>query len=402
MKNTINGLVVWFVVTLFVIYSFCLNTASAVFATAIKTSLHASDVGASIAVGAFIVGFACMQIPAGYLLDKFNPRLVISAGVGLLALGNILISFSNSLILFSLSNLIQGIGGSFAFIAAGVMISQWFPQKKFPIMFGLTQTLSCVLSGFIHYVFVHQLEVISWNQLYQYLFIFGFVLFVLTIVIVRSPAGYKMAEGGSLKASLSVVLKNKQIWLCALATASSFGILMAYGGFWYTQIQNYYSVGIDDSLMISGMIFAGIGIGTPILGWLSNVVKSRVVVVFMSLVVGNMMLLLGIYLPHFQINTLIPIKTISFFIGFLLSGSMLIYTIVSEISSNETRGVALSVTNTGVFLFNTAMMFLPYLFITTASKTFFTYLWVFPFFIMISILLTYFIKDSYSMMSAKS
>ena len=34
------------------------------------------------------------------------------------------------------------------------------------------------------------------------------------------------------------------------------------------------------------------------------------------------------------------------------------------------RGVALSVTNTGVFLFNTVMMFLPYVFITEVSSMF--------------------------------
>src|SRR5579883_1175267 len=86
-KSIIYGMLIWFIVTLFVVYSFCLNTAAAVFSDAIKTSLHADNVGASMATGAFILGFACMQIPAGYLLDKFNARYVVSSGVFLLALG---------------------------------------------------------------------------------------------------------------------------------------------------------------------------------------------------------------------------------------------------------------------------------------------------------------------------
>ena len=149
----IYGYVVWFVATLFVVYSFCLNTASAVFSDAIKTALQASNLGVSIATGAFILGFACMQIPAGYLLDKFNARFVVSGGLFLLALGNVIISFSDTLVLYALSNFIQGIGASFAFIAAAVLIAQWFPARIFPIMFGLTQTLSCILAGVIHYYF---------------------------------------------------------------------------------------------------------------------------------------------------------------------------------------------------------------------------------------------------------
>jgi MFS family permease len=148
-------------------------------------------------------------------------------------------------------------------------------------------------------------------------------------------------------------------------------------------------------MIISAMIFFGIGIGTPLLGWFSNLVKSRTMIIHISLVLGTMALLLGIYLPHFNVTTLIPIKIISFLIGFLLSGSMLFYTIVSEISSDSTRGVAISFLNTGVFIFNTLMLFIPYLFITSISKEFFTYLWVLPFCSLISIMLLYFIKDTY-------
>jgi MFS family permease len=101
MQMKIYGFIVWFIATLFVIYSFCLNTASAVFSNAIKTSLHASNLGVSIATGAFILGFACMQIPAGYLLDKFNARFIVSTDVFLLALGNLITSISDNLIIFS-------------------------------------------------------------------------------------------------------------------------------------------------------------------------------------------------------------------------------------------------------------------------------------------------------------
>ncbi len=394
--HKVYGAIVWFIATLFVVYSFCLNTASAVFSEAIKTSLHASNLGVSIATGAFILGFACMQIPAGYLLDKYNARFVVSAGVFLLAVGNIVISLSDNLIVYTLSNLLQGIGASFAFIAAAILISQWFSGKIFPILFGLTQTLSCVLAGVIHYYFTVMLLTHTWNQIYQVLALFGFVLLVLTLIIVKSPGGYKREASVSLKKSLSIVLNNKQIWLCSLAAATSFGVLLAYAGFWYMRIQLYYSIDNLQAVIISGMIFFGIGIGTPLLGWASNVLKSRVMVIHVTLCVGAMALLLGIYLPHFNISTLIIIKVVSFLIGFFLSGSMLFYTMVSEFSTNNTRGVAISVLNTAVFLFNTLLLFIPYLFVTSISKDFFTYLWILPFFVIFSLLLLYFIKDTYS------
>lgn len=392
----VYGSIVWFIATLFVVYSFCLNTASAVFSEAIKTSLHASNLGVSIATGAFILGFACMQIPAGYLLDKFNARFVVSSGVFLLAVGNVIISFADNLVVYTLSNFLQGVGASFAFIAAAVLISQWFSGKIFPILFGLTQTLSCILAGVIHYYFTVALTTHSWNNIYQVLAVFGFVLLILTLIIVKSPSNFERDKNISLKESLSVILANKQIWLCSIAAATSFGVLLAYAGLWYLRVQTYYSVENLQAVIISGMVFVGIGIGTPFLGWISNITKSRVMVIHVTLCIGIMALLLGIYLPHFDIDTLIIAKIVSFLIGFFLSGSMLFYTIVSEISSNKTRGVAISVLNTAVFLFNTIMLFIPYLFVTILSKDFFTYLWILPFFVMFSLLLLYFIKDSYS------
>lgn len=393
--HKLYGLMVWFIVTLFVVYSFCLNTASAVFSDAIKITLQTSDFGASIAASAFLLGFACMQIPAGYLLDKYNAKYVVSSGILLLALGNILISFSTTIIVFTASNFLQGIGAAFAFIAAAILISQWFSANLFPILFGLTQTFSCIFAGIIHYYFTLALTTHPWNDLYRGLAVGGFILFILSLLLVKTPTGYQREVTVSLKESLTAVLKNKQIIGCSLAAAMSFGVLLAYASLWYMQIQLYYSVENLEAVIISGLIFLGIGIGTPLWGWLSNKVQSRMMIIHISLVLGTMALLLGIYLPHYKIDTLIIIKIVSFFIGFFLSGSMLFYTMVSEISSANLRGVSLSILDTTVFLFNTFLFFIPYLFITALSKQFFTYLWILPFFLMLSILLIYFIKDTY-------
>lgn len=396
MKKNIMGLFIWFIVTLFVVYAFFLNTAGAVFADSIKASMHLSDVGAALAVGSFVLGFACMQIPAGYLLDRFAIRLVASSGVFLLALGNFTLSLSSSLSLFALSNFVQGLGASFAFIAVGKLIGEWFAPKMFPVLFGLTQTISCLLTAYIHYFLVEALQIVTWQSIYQKLSIFGFVLFVFMVVFVRTPSGVSAKKTLSFRKSMMTVLGNSQIWLCALAGATSFGVLAAYGSFWYMTVEKYFGVNIPNSLIISGMIFVGIGVGTPFLGWLSNKVQSRNLIIHLSVVLGAIFLLMGLYLPHFKLDSYIPIEFISFCIGFFLSGSMLYYTSISEISSNNTRAVALGLINTSVFVFNTLLLFLPRLFMVQATDSYFTFLWILPACILISILLAYFVKETYS------
>ncbi|MDR3624318.1 MAG: MFS transporter [Chlamydiales bacterium] len=395
MKKILQGTFIWFIATLFVVYAFFLNTAGAVFSDTIKSFLHASDIGVAYAVGSFIAGFACMQIPAGYLLDRYNIRFVVGSGLFLLALGNLTLSFSTNLFLFSLSNFIQGIGASFAFLAAAKLTSQWFSAKMFPILFGLTQSFSCILAAIIHYYLVLALQTLTWQAIYQELAICGFILLCFSLIFISSPPTTELNKPLSLKKSLSLVLKNKQIWLCALSAATSFGVLSAYASFWYMDVEKFYSVKTTDALIMSGLIFTGIGVGTPLLGWLSNRFKSRKLIIHVTLVLGTMFLLLGIYLPHFDIDTYIIIRIVAFFTGFLLSGSMLYYTCASELATNSIRAVALGVINTFVFLFNSLLLFLPQFFITKASPTFLTYLWVLPFCLLISILLTYFVKETF-------
>lgn len=394
MSKNIRGYLIWFIVTLFVVYAFFLNTAGAVFSAAFKTSLNLSDMGASFAVGSFILGFACMQIPAGYLLDRFPIRFVASSGLFLLALGNLTITFSSNLPMFALSNFVQGLGASFAFIAVGKLIGEWFAPKLFPILFGLTQTISCILSAIIHYYLVQALQTVSWQKIYLEFAVFGFALFILMFLFVKNPHHATAQKEISLRKSLSLVLKNKQMWLCSISAATSFGVLAAYGSFWYLQVENYFSVDLSTSLVISGMIFVGIGIGTPFFGWLSNRIKSRKLAIHISVVPGTIFLIMGLYLPHFNIDVYFPIELISFCIGFFLSGSMLYYTCVSEISSENTRAVALGLINTSVFIFNTALLFLPQFFITQSSSSYLTYLWVLPVCVLISIFCGYFVKET--------
>lgn len=393
MKRNSIALIAWIIGTLFVVYAFALNTAAAVFSESIKTYLHATNEQTSLAVGAFIIGFAFMQIPGGYLLDRFNIRFVLSSAVLILAVGNFTISIAHSLPLLALSNFIQGVGASFAFIGAGKIILQWFAPRLFPILFGLTQSISCILAAMIHYQLVQELKETTFQMIYQGFSLFGLILALLALLFVRKPTESKAKKPLALKESLKTVFRNRQIWLCSFAAATSFGSLVAYASFWYINVQKFYSVESSDALIISGMIFVGIGIGTPFLGWLSNRLNTRKGVIHFTVTLGNMFLIAGLYLPHLDIDTFIPIKIISFLIGFFLSGSMLFYTRASELSTEDTKAVALGLVNTAVFLFNSLLLFIPYYFITATSKSYFTNLWILPFSVMISLILTYFVKD---------
>jgi fucose permease len=127
----LTAVVIWIIMTIFVVYSFSLSTAAGVFLPSVRESLGLSDVLATYVLQAFVIAYALMQIPAGYFIDNLRARWVVSLGVCVLAIGALLQSMSSTTGLFVAANFIQGIGGAFSFIAAGALIGQWFPIKQF-------------------------------------------------------------------------------------------------------------------------------------------------------------------------------------------------------------------------------------------------------------------------------
>lgn len=389
----LQGLVAWLITTSYVVYAFTLNTAASVFSPAIQSGLSLTSTQSTLAVTWFIIAFALFQIPAGWLLDRYPSRFVVSAGVFILAAGNLLISHATSYYLFSAANFVQGIGASFAFISAGILVAQWFSARLFPVLFGLTQSVACTMAAVLHYYFSMSLTSMSWQALYLQIFYAGCLIFIASICFVKNPETKATNSHTGFLDSIKKVGKNPQLWYCTIALATSFGVLLAYAEFWYNDVQIFYGINPSESMITSGMIFVGIAAGTPFMGYFSNLVLSRIMIIQISLALGVMCLLAGIYLPHFPFESLLPLKTISFFIGFFLSGSMLFFTIVNEIFPEQVKGIALSISNTGLFLVNSLLLFAPYC--LTTSKVFFTRLWLLPAILMIAFIFLYFIKESW-------
>ncbi len=387
-------ILIWFVATLFVIYTFTLGTAASVFSDAIQQSLHLSPAQTSLSFGLFVIGFACMQLPAGFLLDRYNTRYVLSAAIILMMLATFLASIAKSGTLFGIGNFLEGMAGSFDFVCVSVLVAQWFSPRMFPILTGLTQTLACFAVAGLHYALSLDLQSHSWQGIYHHFIAMSVILLILTFIFVRTPPQFHQEFTLSFKQALGRVLRKKQNWLCSLGAGTSFGLLLSYASFWYTQIDKHYAISNIENAMIGGCIFLGIGVGTPLLGYLSNLLHSRKTVLHVSLCLGIMVLMLGLYLPHFNTPSLLPSKIIAFFIGFFLSGGLLYYTVVSESTDHDTRGLALSMTNTFTFLFNTLSLMIPYLLLTQMSKTYFTYLWIYPGCAILTLVFNYFIKET--------
>ena len=101
-----------------------------------------------------------MQIPAGLLLDRFGSRIVVTAGMLMMAGGSVWIAFAPDAGSAILARALTGAGDAMIFPSVLRLLTLWFPARRVPLLQQVTaqigqlgQILSvAVLAGIVHSV----------------------------------------------------------------------------------------------------------------------------------------------------------------------------------------------------------------------------------------------------------
>ena len=104
--------------------------------TVIATSLPAiaADIGTSpialkLALTAYLVSLAIFIPISGWMADRFGPRLVFRAAIGLFVIGSVACAVSGSLAAFVVSRFIQGMGGAMMTPVARLVLVRTTPKS---------------------------------------------------------------------------------------------------------------------------------------------------------------------------------------------------------------------------------------------------------------------------------
>ncbi|WP_062301627.1 MFS transporter [Demequina subtropica] len=85
-----------------------------------------------------VAAYAGLQVPAGRLLDRFGARTVMTAGLVVMALGQVLLGVTHSMTVAVLARVLIGAGDAPIFIGANRLIALWFPPRQAPVLVQVT------------------------------------------------------------------------------------------------------------------------------------------------------------------------------------------------------------------------------------------------------------------------
>ncbi|ULE31802.1 MFS transporter [Mycobacterium sp. IDR2000157661] len=159
-----------------------------------------------------VIVYACAQVPAGLLLDRFGSKAMILTGAALMASGQLVLAFAESLPVAIAARAVLGLGDAFTFISVLRLVPHWFTPRQVPLvtqLTGICGQLGQVLSAV---PFFTVLAAWGWSTAYASVAALGVLSMVLTLALVENtPRGNLVeAETMSVRETLASV---KTVWL---------------------------------------------------------------------------------------------------------------------------------------------------------------------------------------------
>jgi MFS family permease len=260
-------------------------------------SLNAAELGSLMAI--FFLASTFFQIPAGMLLDRFGARKLLTLSVLVSGLGTLLFAVATQAWELGAARLLMGIGSPFAFLGALFLGSRWFAHRHFALIAGCVQLGAAIgsIAGegplallVNHLGWRHALLAIGWITL---------VLSLLFWLIIRDGERADSACTEVKPARLRDTFKLPQVWWISLAGFASWVTVTGIASLWgIPYLMAVYGWNNEKIGYLYILFWLGLGLGSPLMGWVSDALKSRKIPFYICFGLGFIACLFYIEAPH--------------------------------------------------------------------------------------------------------
>ena len=317
---------------------------------------------ASLAVLQIFV-YALMQVPVGFLLDRFGARALLIFGAFTMAIGQIVVAFSVSLDQAIIGRLLVGLGDAFTFISMIRVINGWYSGRKASQLqqwLGNLGQLGQVLSAVPFATF---LALTDWQTAFlgvSAASVFAGLLVVLAVRNERLPTGERPSalSFANMRTQFSMNMANAgtrfAFWV-HFSTQSAATVFALLWGFPFLERAEAIDKPLASAL-ISSMVFVGIAAGL-FYGWLCGAkphLRYRLVVsvAFTISAAWAIVLLWPGVAPLWMLATLVAV------LGGAGPASMIAFDFSKAYTPIQRLGSANGIVNIGGFLATLTTMFL--------------------------------------------
>lgn len=356
-SHLLFGVIIWSLAALFFLYEFFLRVFVSTISDQVITDLSlTAQQFATMGAGYYLI-YSFMQLPVGILVDRFGARLLLTIAVFLAGLGGFWFAFVEGFVSGFLSRCFMGFGSSFAYVCLLVLALNWFPRKHFGLMAGIANFLGAVgpiLAGgplALLLALFHD----NWRLVVGGIGAIGFILAVIIGLFVRnSPPRQKgeivHLETGkeSLFSRLGELVRIPQVWVIILYAGFVYVCLPLLGAYWGTSFLQARGFSRTIAASIASMMWIGLGVGSPVLGKISDAIKRRKPMLFGSALVG---IFVTIFVVYFHLESTWVYMVLFFLIGFASAAQSVSFALIAEHVPSKLHATAIGINNTMIMFF---------------------------------------------------
>jgi MFS family permease len=349
-KMYFKPVLIFVLVASFLAYEMAIQVSPGVITKQLMVDLKIDALGLGLMAGCYFYTYTLMQVPAGLILDRYSLSKIIILPIIICAVGVILFGLSSSIIQASIARMLIGAGSAFAFIAVLVVAADIFPAKHFALLAGLTQLLAALGAMVGGWPLVPFFTQLGWRPSMIGLGILGLSLVILIALWGRYPKPNHQTGQKSTKfsASLKVILSNAQTWYLASYACLLWAPMAAFASLWgIPYLQETYSLSASSAAVLNSLLWLGIALGSPLIGWWSDRMGKRKLPLACAAALGLNTMAAILYcnqLPLWLISILL------FLTGAACSGQALSFAMVKENNLPSNNAAAIGFNNMAVVI----------------------------------------------------
>lgn len=301
-----------------------------------------------IAVPAFMVPFAIVQLFSGALSDLYGRVPVIGSGLVVYALGLLLTGWASTLEIFTAGNLISGMGFGFVNPVLVALLTDGVVPEEIPKRMGIAGALAALSVGLGPFI-AGLLVSVTWRSFY-FLFLAIVIVGMVGIYLSKRPPG-KMPEEVGLRLLFRNLKTELRRPVVLILLVSAFLVSMSYiGTLIWTSRGLTGAIGED----IVGVLLLGAGVSGAIAGMVVGAVAGkRGMGALMGIAICTLLaaILLLIIVGDIAIPSAVPLVGIALFVDGWAGGTLFPVLITySQVLSPERRGALSGVVTFSNFL----------------------------------------------------
>lgn len=306
--------------------------------------------------------YTAMQIPAGVLADTLGTRIGVALGCLVAGLGSAVFGLAETFDLAAFGRLLVGLGVSVVFVGLMRSNTQWFSERQYGLISGLTLLLGNIGSVLAAGPLALVLAAVSWRTVFLGTGLLSLVVAGLAALFVRSrPQDAGLPSVRELEGlpphpprdrhwllDLKGVVQTAAVWPSFFVMLGVTGSLFAFAGLWGVPLMvDAFGLERTAASLYTTLALGGFAAGCLLMGWLSDRMGRRKPVILAACVLSVLVWLALILLPWGPGWSGLLLFSL---LGLAAGGFVVGYGAAKEVVPPGVAGMAIALVNTGLFL----------------------------------------------------